>query len=135
MSTVDDMFLWSKAIQNSTLISEKSKRMDFANHTLENGKCTNYGYGWFINKLAGENSLEHTGGISGFTTSGIFVSGKNIYVVVLTNRNDGRGPTTLNLKAISVVLGKPIGEETPIKLSEKQLKEWSGVYQFDDVIC
>ncbi|NCP89484.1 MAG: serine hydrolase, partial [Flavobacteriales bacterium] len=29
MSTVDDMFLWNKAIQNNTLISEKSKLIAF----------------------------------------------------------------------------------------------------------
>ncbi len=134
MSTVDDMFLWSKAIQNNTLISEKSKRMAFANHSLTNGKLTNYGYGWFINKLAGMTSLEHTGGMEGFTTSGIFVPGKNIYAIVLTNRNDGKGPWSFNIKAVSALLGKPIGEEAPIKLSEKQLKEWVGVYQFDGFI-
>lgn len=134
MSTVDDMFLWSKAVQNNTLISEKSKRMAFTNHSLTNGKLTNYGYGWFINELAGMTSIEHTGGINGFSTSGIYVPGKNIYAIVLTNRNDGKGPTTLNLKAVSVLLGKPIGNQAPIKLSEKQLQEWVGAYQFEGFI-
>lgn len=69
MSAVDDMFLWSKAIQNNALISEKSKQMAFTNHTLTNGKHNNYGYGWAINEIAGIKTLEHTGGINGFSTS------------------------------------------------------------------
>jgi CubicO group peptidase (beta-lactamase class C family) len=134
MSTVDDMFLWNTAIRHNTLISEKSKQMAFTNHTLTNGKHSNYGYGWFINELAGITTLEHTGGINGFSTSGIYVPDKNIYAIVLTNLDDGKGPESHNLKAISVLLDKPIVDKASISLSEKQLKKWVGAYQFDDVI-
>lgn len=72
MSTVDDMFLWSKAIQNNTLISEKSKQKAFTNYSLTNGKQDNYGYGWAINEIEGIKTLEHTGGINGFSTSVIY---------------------------------------------------------------
>lgn len=122
MSTVDDMFLWHKAIQNNILISEKSKQMAFTNHSLSNGKPNNYGYGWAINELAGMTTLEHTGGINGFSTSGIYVPDKKIYAIVLTNLDDGKGPESHNLKAVSVLLGKPIVDKAPINLSEKPLK-------------
>jgi CubicO group peptidase (beta-lactamase class C family) len=134
MSTVDDMFLWNNAIQNNTLISEKSKQMAFTNHSLSNGKYNNYGYGWAINELAGITTREHTGGINGFSTSGIYVPDKNIYAIVLTNLDDGKGPESHNLKAVSVLLGKPIVDKASINLSEKQLKKWVGAYQFDNVI-
>jgi len=134
MSTVDDMFLWNKAIQNNTLISEKSKLIAFTNHTLTNGKNDNYGYGWFINEIADITTLEHTGGINGFSTSGIYMPDKDLYAIVLTNLDDGKGPETHNLKAVSVLLGKPIIDKASIKLSEKQLKKWVGAYQFEDVI-
>ena len=134
MSTVDDMFLWNKAIRHNTLISEKSKQIAFTNHTLTNGKHGNYGYGWFINELAGMTTLEHTGGINGFTTSGIYVPDNNIYAIVLSNLDDGKGPETYNLKAVSILMGKPIVEKKAVELSEKQLKKWVGAYQFEDVI-
>lgn len=134
MSTVDDMFLWNKAIRNNTLISEKSKQMAFTNYTLSYGKLSDYGYGWHINELAGMTTLEHTGGINGFTTSGIYVPDSNIYAIVLTNRNDGKGPETYNIKAVSFLLDKPIVDKVAVKLSEKQLKKWIGAYQFEDVI-
>lgn len=134
MSTVDDMFLWNKAIHNNTLISEKSKQLAFSNHILNNGKHINYGYGWAINELAGTKSIEHSGGIFGFTTSGMYVPEKNSYSIVLTNLDDGRGPEALNIKAMSVVLGKPIGEKSALKLTEKQLKKWIGAYQFEEVV-
>ena len=134
LSTVDDMFLWYKAIHQNTLISEKSKQMAFKNHTLANGKQSNYGYGWFINELAGMTTLEHTGGINGFSTSGIYVPDNNIYAIVLSNLDDGKGPETHNIKAVSFVLGKPIVDKVAVELFEKQLKKWVGAYQFEDVI-
>jgi len=134
MSTVDDMFLWNKAIRHNTLISEKSKQIAFTNYILTNGNHTNYGYGWFINGLAGMTTLEHTGGINGFSTSGIYVPDSNIYAIILSNLDDGKGPETHNIKAVSFLFGKPIVDKVAVKLSEKQLKKWVGAYQFEDVI-
>lgn len=134
MSTVDDMFLWSKAIHNNILISEQSKLAAFTNYVLVNGKNTDYGYGWMINELEGIKTVEHAGGINGFTTSGIYIPSRNMYAIVLTNRDDGKGAETPNLKAVSAVLGKPITEKIPVTLSEEELKKWVGAYQFEDVV-
>lgn len=134
VSTVDDMFLWNKAIHNNLLISEKSKQLAFTNHTLTNKKHDNYGYGWAINEIAGTATIEHTGGINGFTTSGIYIPSKNIYAIVLTNLDDGKGPEAYNIKVVSALLGKPVTEKAAMQLSETALKKWVGVYQFDDVV-
>ncbi len=134
VSTVDDMFLWNKAIHNNLLISEKSKQLAFTNHTLTNKKHDNYGYGWAINEIAGIATIEHTGGINGFTSSGIYIPSKNIYAIVLTNLDDGKGPEAYNIKVVSALLGKPISEKAAMQLSETALKKWVGVYQFDDVV-
>lgn len=134
MSTIDDMFLWSKAIRYNLLIAESSKRMAFTNHTLTNGKPTNYGYGWAINEMAGVPTVEHSGGINGFTTSGIYIPDSNIYSIVLTNIDDGNGPESSNIKIVSALLGKPIKEKAVIHISEKDMKKWVGAYQFEDVV-
>jgi len=134
MSTVDDLFLWHKAIHHNALISEKSRQLAFTNYTLNNGNPINYGYGWGVNELAGVPTIEHTGGIFGFTTSGIYVPEKNIYSVVLTNREAGSGPEPLNLKATAIVIGKPIVDKPAVSLTEEQLQQWTGAYQFDDVV-
>lgn len=134
MSTIDDMYLWSKAIHNNLLISESSKRIAFSNHSLTNGKPTNYGYGWAINEIAGISTIEHAGGINGFTTSGIYVPDSNIYSIVLTNIDDGKGPETANIKIISALLGNPNKERPVVHLSESEMKKWVGAYQFEDVV-
>lgn len=134
MSTIDDMFLWSKAIHHNLLISESSKRIALSNHRLVNGKATNYGYGWAINEIAGVSSIEHTGGINGFTTSGIYIPDSNIYSIILTNIDDGKGPESSNIKAITTFLGKSIKERSVVNLSEYEMKKWVGAYQFEDVV-
>lgn len=134
MSTVDDMFLWNKAIHNNLLISESSKRIAFTNHTLANGKNSNYGYGWRIDEIEDITTIEHAGGGFGFTTSGIYIPDRNIYSIVLTNLDDGIGAETHNLKVANAFLGHPLTEKAPVKISEKELKKWVGAYQFEDVI-
>jgi CubicO group peptidase (beta-lactamase class C family) len=134
LSNVDDMFRWNRAMRRHTLISEQSTRLAFTNHPLRNGRASNYGYGWFVNEIAGVPTLEHTGGINGYATSGIYVPQRDLYVIVLTNRDDGRGPEAHALKAASIVLGTPIADKKAVALSESQLRQWEGAYQFDDAV-
>lgn len=134
LSTVDDMLRWSRALRQNTLISEGSKQLAWTNHRLSDGRLSNYGYGWAINELAGAGTVEHTGGINGYATSGVYVPSRDVYAIVLTNRDDGSGPESHNLRAVSRILGTPIEENTALVLSESQLKRWVGTYQFDDVV-
>jgi CubicO group peptidase (beta-lactamase class C family) len=134
MSTVDDMFLWNKAIHSNMLISESSKKAAFTNYTLANGKNSNYGYGWYVNEIANITTIEHPGGMNGFTTSGIYIPEKNVYSIVLSNLDDGRGAEHLNIKAVSALLGNSITEKAAVNIPEKELKKWVGAYQFDNVV-
>lgn len=134
LSTIDDLFLWNKAMHHNTLISEKTKQLAFTNHPLNNGKNSNYGYGWFVNEIEGKTTLEHTGGINGFTASGIYLPSSNMYAIVLSNLDDGRGPESANIKAISLLLGNHVLEKKTVQLTDKQLKKWVGSYQFDGVV-
>lgn len=134
LSTVDDMQRWNRAVRNNTLISARSRDLAFSNHRLRSGRTSNYGYGWAINELAGVGTVEHTGGINGYATSGIYVPSRDVYAVVLTNRDDGSGPESNNLRAVSQVLGAPIADKAALLLSESQLKRWVGSYRFDDAV-
>lgn len=134
MSTVDDMFLWNSAMHNNLLISANSKLMAFTNYTLNSGKHTNYGYGWAINEIAGIPTIEHPGGINGFTTSGIYIPDSNIYSIVLSNLDDGKGSEAYNIKVVTALSGKPITEKAAVKIPEKELKKWVGAYRFEDVV-
>lgn len=132
MSCVDDMLLWSNAIHNNTLIKASSKARAHSNTTLNNGDLTNYGYGWQINELNNKRSIEHGGGIFGFVSQGIYIPDEDIYAIVLTNTN-GNSPQDATIRLASMVMDAPMyAKETTVKLSKKQLQQWTGTYEFSN---
>ena len=131
MSTVDDMLLWNQAIHSNTIISEKSKLLAFTNYKTNDGKLIYYGYGWMPNEISGVPTLEHSGGIFGYTTFGLYAPNENLYVIVLTNTN-GISPADPALKAAAIALGKPIKNKVNSKITEELLKQWVGTYIYDD---
>ncbi|WP_158637305.1 serine hydrolase [Lacibacter cauensis] len=134
MSTIDDMFRWNRAMHNNLLITERTKQLAFTNYRLNNGTYSNYGYGWYVNEIEGISTVEHPGGMNGFTTAGIYVPQKDIYAIVLSNRDDGVGAEMITLKAVATLLGKPITSDVAVSLKENDLKKWEGAYQFEDVV-
>lgn len=132
MSTVDDMFIWNKAIRNNTLISKESLAKAFTNYTLNNGDNINYGYGWAINMINDVPVIEHGGGIFGYTTQGIYVPSENAYVIVLTNCSCN-SPNEIAFKIAAIAIGKPYPElSKTVTLTKEQLQKWVGAYEFKD---
>ncbi|WP_420572408.1 serine hydrolase [Kordia sp.] len=132
MSTVDDLLLWNKAVRNHKLISKESLAKAFTNYTLNNGDKMNYGYGWFHNSIKDVPVMEHSGGIFGYSTQGIYVPSENVYVIILTNC-DCDSPSEAANKIAAIAIGKPYPKPADaIKLSNKELKKWTGAYKFDD---
>ncbi|MBL4663779.1 MAG: serine hydrolase [Flavobacteriaceae bacterium] len=131
MSCVDDMLLWSQAIHNNTLISEKSKQLAFTNGKLNDGSLIYYGYGFSVNEINGVPTIEHGGGIFGYETYGAYVPSENVYVIVLTNRN-GNGPSDVAVEMAALAIGKPFPSNTSVSISEDKMKQWVGAYEFDN---
>ncbi len=132
MSTVDDLYTWNKAVRDNKLISEASKQKAFTNYTLNNGEKINYGYGWEPNEIQASPTLEHAGGIFGYTSNGIWLPDENVYVVMLSNRDD-KGPNEISTRLAAMAIGKPYpGKEDQAKVSEDVLKQYVGVYEFED---
>ncbi|EDP95457.1 serine hydrolase [Kordia algicida OT-1] len=132
MSTVDDLLKWNTAVQNHELISKKSLEKAFTNYTLNNGNKINYGYGWSLNSIKDVATIEHGGGIFGFTTQGIYVPSEDVYVIILTNC-DCDSPTQTANKIAAIAIGKPYPKAMDaIKLSKEELKKWVGAYKFED---
>ncbi|MEO6407037.1 MAG: serine hydrolase [Ferruginibacter sp.] len=129
MSTVDDMLLWSQAIHNNILITKESKQKAFTNYTINKGEPIIYGYGWEPNEINGRPSIEHGGGIFGYSTMGIYLPGENVYVIVLTNSSAG-GPGDAALKMATIMLPKAT-ELKPVSLTPQQLAQWVGTYEYE----
>ena len=131
MSTVDDMLIWQNALNSNTLIPRARLEKAFVNTTLNDGSKTNYGYGWSIDEVNGVPSIEHGGGIFGYTTYGLHIPSENVYVAVLHNGN-GNSPTDAAVQIAAIAINKAYPTAATINLNETQMQQWVGAYEFPE---
>jgi CubicO group peptidase (beta-lactamase class C family) len=130
LSTTEDLYIWTKALNDGKFVSKSSLEIGFKEALLANGENTHYAYGLNHGVIRGERTLEHSGGIPGFVTNACYLPDQDLFVAVLTNR-EADGPTALTAELIALTLGKPYSFN-PTTLDEKTMKEYSGVYVSDD---
>ncbi|WP_232224093.1 serine hydrolase [Gillisia sp. CAL575] len=104
-STVEDLYIWDRALASNKILSKKNTELLFAAH-IKSGDSF-YGYGWGTDKMPSGTSADslvvigHGGGINGFNTM-INRTPKNQDLIVLLN-NTGRtnlGEMTQNIYKI-----------------------------------
>jgi CubicO group peptidase (beta-lactamase class C family) len=132
VSTIDDLLKWQNALANNTLIKATTLQKAINGSTLNNGEHINYGYGLGEMNLKGSKGYTHSGGIFGSSTNGIYLIEEDVYVIGLSNCScNDIGALTQNLAAAAI--GKPFPTmKDVINLSEDQLKQWVGAYEFED---
>ena len=132
MSTVEDLFLWNRAIRANTLVSKESLALAFTNYKLNNEKKINYGYGWVLSDINGSPTIEHGGGIFGFATNSIYLPDEDIFVAVFSNC-DCNPPGTVSTRIAALALNKPYPDPSDyIPVKNEILDTWVGVYDFED---
>jgi len=133
ISTVDDLAAWNDALVSGDLISSDSYEQMTQGFLLNDGELFPYGFGLGLGKLRGQPTIEHSGGIHGFSAYGLWYPGKQVYVVVLTNANDQvPSPTTVGKKVTAVIIGDPYPERTAMTLDNDQMSRYVGSYTGDD---
>ncbi|MDL2356748.1 MAG: serine hydrolase [Pseudomonadota bacterium] len=133
VSTVDDLARWDGAVSSGKLLTAASWQKAFTPYTLAGGGATGYGYGWQIDKLQGQPTIGHGGGINGFSTYAVRLPAEKVYVAVLTNADSAKvAPEVVASKVAAIVIGKPHRQFTAIKPDPASLAAFAGVYQIDD---
>ncbi len=131
VSSVDDLALWDAALYTEKLVKQDSLKRAWTTSKLNNGKATNYGFGWSIGSYEGHPMIEHSGGIPGFASYAIRMPNERVYVAALTNR-DFESPGRTVLKIAALAIGKPYQEPAAVKLSAAVLEGYVGVYQLGE---
>lgn len=88
-TSVTDMVKWSDALDHATLVDAAMMHRAWSPTTLTNGKESGYGYGWFVATVSGEQQLRHHGESTGFTNGILKYPGRDLTIIVLTNRTGG----------------------------------------------
>jgi CubicO group peptidase (beta-lactamase class C family) len=132
MSTVEDLFIWNRAIRSNKLVKQETIDLAFTNYEVNNGKKTYYGYGWSLNEVGGSPSIEHSGGIFGYSTNSVYLPNEDVFVAVFSNC-DCNGPSLVSTKMAALAIGKPYPEDKDrISIESDKLKNLVGVYDFAD---
>lgn len=132
MSTVDDLLLWNTAVHANKLVKKETLQKAFTNYKLNNGKPINYGYGWGINDINGSATLEHSGGIFGYTTNAIYLPKEDVFVAVFSNC-DCNAPGEVSTRMAALAIGKPYTRGVAsVTLEAEYAKSLTGVYEFED---
>jgi CubicO group peptidase (beta-lactamase class C family) len=108
-STVDDLYLWQKALYGGKLLSKENKAIMFTPN------LNNYAYGLYVNKTkpAGMQkeitAVGHPGGINGFSALSIRFVEDEIVVILLDNTRVGKRGNLENISSgiFSILSGLP----------------------------
>lgn len=130
MSTVDDLALWDAALYTNKLLKQESLKQAWAPYPLKDGRSTKYAYGWFISSVEGHRTVEHGGGINGFTCDAVRLPDDRVYVAILTNRDSGT--EELGPKIAALAVGKKFIDPVAIKMSADAFDKYVGVYDLDE---
>jgi D-alanyl-D-alanine carboxypeptidase len=128
-STVDDLAAWSDAVFAGKVVRREWLDKAFEPYKLRNGESSGYGYGWFVGDFAGHRSIEHGGGINGFTSYELTLPEDRIFVAILTNSAiEGRDPEPRAVKIAWLALGLAEPERKAVAVPARDLDAFVGVY-------
>ena len=139
-STVEDMFLWDRALYTDQLLNRKYRELMFTpNADVPEVKAAGgrprsiYGYGWQIytrtHPLTKKRTkvINHGGAIQGFRAMENRLVEDDAFVIVLCNQGDAYGSsevwtavTNLSVELINVVTGQPFRMPEKARLTQEQ---------------
>lgn len=133
VSTVDDLGRWNRALHEGRVLKSDT----YTRMITPAGKATKeaYGYGIGTGLVRGEPTLQHGGGIFGFSAHLLYVPGDDISVAVLHNSDESptvQKASNVARRLAAAALGDPYPAPVPIPVDVARLKELEGVYRIDD---
>ena len=130
LSTVGDLAKWNAALYGDALLRQPYRDRLWQEAKLTDGRAAHYAYGFGVWDYEGHRIISHSGGIHGFVTDALRVPDAGIFIAVFSN-NPGAplAPSNLTIKALGMVLGKPLDARPSITLPAAELDALVGVYE------
>ena len=108
LSTTGDLFQWHRSLTGGEFIHDDSYASMTTPVVLNDGSTFPYGYGLGLGETRGRRTIEHSGGIHGFSAFSIWLPDSDVYVAVLTNgATYGPGPVTVGKRIAAMMIGDP----------------------------
>jgi CubicO group peptidase (beta-lactamase class C family) len=107
-SSMPDLFKWNTALWNNKLVKKETLKKAFTPHQLANGKKITYGYGWFIDSLAGLPCIKHEGQVFGFISAEFYFPTEDVFVAFSTNVQAGEDTTDFSGNRFGLMFKIPV---------------------------
>ncbi len=90
-SSADDLFKWDQALDTEKLIRRSLLQQAFTAHSRQSDvPGSGYGFGWYVERLGGEEHVWHHGSTCGFSTSYHRFPARKRSFILLANRSEAR---------------------------------------------
>ena len=126
-STIEDLYIWDRALYSEELISNESKEKMFTEFK------DNYGFGWGIVNVYKHKMIAHSGEIDGFTSNISRFINDDISIIILSNF-EHTPISRINKDLIAIVFNKKYTVPEiikTIKLTEDILQSYIGKYELE----
>ncbi|NKB88134.1 MAG: serine hydrolase [Acidobacteria bacterium] len=108
ISTVEDLATWYDAVMSGRIVDQALVEQATSPYRLEDGSLSCCGYAWFLGDLAGSPVIGHTGGITGFYSTLVYLPRERVFAAALTNANWQHFDfENLAPKLAALAIGKP----------------------------
>lgn len=97
--TARDLALWDISLYGNKVLSDSIRQASWTPAKLNDGKITNYGYGWQLDSRNGHRLIAHGGAWQGFRAQMSRYVDDKLTVVVLANAGTARAPKIANIIA------------------------------------
>ena len=87
---VAGLIAWDRGIRNGAVLQPESWRADLYPVTLNSGRVHPYGFGFEVDRIAGQNIQRHGGSWQGFKTYIARYGGDDITIIALANARAGQ---------------------------------------------
>lgn len=77
----------NKQLLPETYIKQATGKQQLINTDSITKQSQYYGYGWMTSELEGHTKIEHSGGVSGYTSNMVFFPEDKLGIIVLSNQN------------------------------------------------
>lgn len=129
-STTEDLLKWDRSLYTDKLVNKKDKTIIFQGTKLNDGKMTDYGFGW---QIAEEKEygkvMAHSGGWAGYTTYIERNLSKDQTIIILQNIDTSK--TEIPAQNARKILNNEKIIVTTLKkgvYSDKELNQFLGIY-------
>ncbi len=107
LSTVDELWKWEQALAGGKLVGSALLAKAYSEVKLPDGRGTNYGMGWELEKIGNHGTIEHAGGFPGFAAEELRIADAGIYIAILSNGSDlPKSPHDLGRDITAAVVGR-----------------------------